>query len=428
MFKKIICFLIASPALFLLVNNFPYLLITSVLIVMFLAIIFFLYKKTINPYCFRILGLLLIIFIYFILSYFFSGQTLSNLFRYNFLKYDGNFFFCYILFFGLSIPYFNYEKASQLYFKYIFFSFSLFSIVGIIEYFGDLPSFLVSTDDIAAGKVFLALNFAHNATGSVYAIVSLFALVFFLKEKKKNLKIIYLLILIICLVGLFITKSRGSYIGFMLGVMFVLWMHYRSFLKFLIIVGLFVLASLPIFLLTGGYERFLQIFEFSGTTTLRFMLWGKAWSLFSKSPLLGVGFGRFDDIFLSYRPENLMGFNGLLSLNLEPNYIFSSSHAHNSYFQFLAETGIIGLVLLIIFWVLCFRIIFSAYLRTDNDYRKKIYLSGLTSIVTLFILSLTENYLSATTAMICVSMIVSLSIGVAWQDSYYKIEVEPNER
>jgi len=62
MFKKIICFLIASPALFLLVNNSTYLLITSVLIVIFLAIIFFLYKKTINSYHFKILGLLLIIF------------------------------------------------------------------------------------------------------------------------------------------------------------------------------------------------------------------------------------------------------------------------------------------------------------------------------------------------------------------------------
>jgi len=49
-------------------------------------------------------------------------------------------------------------------------------------------------------------------------------------------------------------------------------------------------------------------------------------------------------------------------------------------------------------------------------------------IAALFILSLTENYLSATTVMICISMVVSLSIGVTWQDSNYKIEVKPNEK
>ena len=63
-------------------------------------------------------------------------------------------------------------------------------------------------------------------------------------------------------------------------------------------------------------------------------------------------------------------------------------------------------------------------MRLDKKEKER----SLGGIAILFILSLTENYLSATTVMICISMLVSSSIGVAWQDSNYKIEVEPNER
>lgn len=141
---------------------------------------------------------------------------------------------------------------------------------------------------------------------------------YFLNEQKKRHKVFYFLVLIICLGGLFITKSRGSYVGFIVGLVFVLWIHYRSILKFsLILIGL-VAAAFPLFYLTEGYERFMQIFEFTDTASVRLSMWQKAWELFSRSSLLGVGFGRFDDIFLLRGNERFIGFNGMFSLYAEP--------------------------------------------------------------------------------------------------------------
>jgi len=44
-------------------------------------------------------------------------------------------------------------------------------------------------------------------------------------------------------------------------------------------------------------------------------------------------------------------------------------------------------------------------------------LGGLASIVLLFVLSFTENYFSTTTIMVPASMIVSLCIGLSWQEN-----------
>ncbi|MBM3703051.1 MAG: O-antigen ligase family protein, partial [Actinobacteria bacterium] len=151
--------------------------------------------------------------------------------------------------------------------------------------------------------------------------------------------------------------------------------------------------------------------------------WEKAWYLFSQSPIFGIGYGRQNDIF----PEiyhKLKGIPGIFSFYLNPSYFFNDSQAHNSYVQFLAETGVVGMGLLLIFWSLCFGILIRAYNSSySSDFGKKVYLCGLASIVALFILSVTENYMSATTVMACISIVNSLAIGLAWQENSSSLRI-----
>jgi len=412
--KKILYFLIASPGLFLLVNLYPYLAITSFLLILVMGVISLFYKKAITSYHSEVLSILVIIYIYFILSYFLSNQNIYNFFSYQFLRYDGNFFFCYLPFFALAVPYFNYKKVSSLYFKIIFIVFTAFALIGIYGYV--TKSYFLVFKEYSVGVYFQALNFSHNSTGSVYALVCTFLLIFFLKEKKKLCKVLYSIALLICLSGLFFAKSRGSYVGFAIGAVFVFWMHYRSIGKFVRAVLVTLVASIPLLFITGTHRRVMQIFDFSeGNIRIRFVLWEKAWNLFTQSPVFGVGFGRYNDVN-AMSAKRLVGFPEIASFFMEHNFDFSFGHAHNAYFQFLAETGIVGLGLLFLFWTLCFRKIARGYTATNDEFSKKIFLSSLSSIVVLFSLSLTENYLSATTAMMCISMVVSLSIGMYWQE------------
>jgi O-antigen ligase len=413
--NNILYILVVIPIVFLLANRYPYLLITSILLVIVVGLIFFLNKKIIIKEVKPILVLMTFIFAYFILSYFFTDQTLASVFNFRFLRYDGNFFFCYILFYIFAVPFINYFKVLNLYFKIIFTVFVLFTVFGAIEYFLGYTKLMVFNDGTDAGNMFRALNSAHNATGSIYSVVSLFALIFFLNEPKKKIKFFYLAVFVICLAGLFITKSRGGYLGFAVGALYLFWINFRSIKKFLITVSVFLAGFLGLIFVTKTYSRFLDVFKVTGTVSVRFQLWQKAWYLFLKSPIFGVGFGRFNDIE-AYNYQRLKGIPGILSVYIDSNFISSSSHAHNSYLQFLAETGIVGLGLLILFWVLCFRIIYKAYNFSTNIYYRRIYLSSLASIVALFALSFTENYMSSTTIMICISMLTSLSIGLSWQE------------
>ncbi len=421
-FNEIFYVLLVAPVLFLLVNKWPYLLVGSVLISILIGFIFFIKKRSVTSFHSELLAILGVIYVYLFLSYFVSGQPLSNLLSYQFLKFDGNFFFCYILFFIFSISFSNFKKLADYYFKFIFSVFTIFSLIGIAEYFLSSGFLMVHTETV--GKIYFALNFAHNATGSVYAVVCVSLLVFFLKEKITKLKILFLILLIINLAALFITRSRASYLGFFGAAIIVIWLHFKSIKKFLITIGALVVVTVPILLLTGVYKRVIQILDFEeGTTVVRFYIWEKAWYLFSQSPIFGIGYGRFNDAFSIDRGVfdigRLRGYPGIVSFYMKQSYYFDSSHAHNAYLQFLTETGIIGLGLILIFWTLCIVKILKAYNSTNEVFTGKVLLSSLASIFVLLILSFFENFLSATTVMISISILVPISIGLYWE-SYNK--------
>ncbi len=71
----------------------------------------------------------------------------------------------------------------------------------------------------------------------------------------------------------------------------------------------------------------------------RLLLWGVAWNLFTQSPVLGVGWGNFVELYGPY----------LKDFSFIPAGIFAT---HNTYLQFLTETGIVGFVT---FFVLLFQ-------------------------------------------------------------------------
>jgi O-antigen ligase len=422
-FKEIFYILLVAPVLFLLVNKWPYLLVGSVLISILIGFIFFIKKRSVTSFHSELLAILGVIYVYLILSYFVSGQPLSNFLSYQFLKFDGNFFFCYILFFVFSISFSNFKKLADYYFKFIFSVFTIFSLIGIAEYFLSSGFLMVHTEPFA-GKIYFALNFAHNATGSVYAVVCVSLLVFFLKEKITKLKILFLILLLINLLALLITRSRASYLGFFGAAIIVVWLHFKSIKKFLITIGALVVITVPILFLTGVYKRVLQILNFQGGTTIvRFYIWEKAWYLFSQSPIFGIGYGRFNDVFNIDRGVfdigRLRGYPGIVSFYMKQSFYFDSAHAHNAYLQFLAETGVIGLGLILIFWTFCIVKILKAYNNTKEIFTSKVLLSSLASIFVLLILSFFENYLSVTTVMIPISILVPISIGLYWE-SYNK--------
>lgn len=415
--KELVYLLIALLPVFILINKFPYFSILSIIVLLIISIVHFLKNRNISQQHIRINILLFSLSFYLIFSYLISRQPVINLFEYGFIRYDGSFFFSYAPFLILAIPFLDYRKAAKIYFQFLFIAFTAFAIIGSFEYINDMSSFMVRIDDVYVGPMFIALNNSHNATGSVFSIVSIFALAFFLESDSRE-KIAYFFVSILGFMAIFMTKSRGSLVAFIIGVFFLLLLGSKSFLKFLRNILILAAVVVPLVFITGTFGRILQIFHIYDLSALtRFSLWDKAILLFKQSPIIGIGFARYNDVPWNFDKIPLSGNPGVLSLYASGNYIFNDTNAHSSYLHFLAETGVIGLILVLAFWILCFAIIFKAYRRTTDDFSKKAYLSLIGGIITLFFLSLTENYMTAPTVMLCLSFATSLIIGLSGEET-----------
>jgi O-antigen ligase len=80
-----------------------------------------------------------------------------------------------------------------------------------------------------------------------------------------------------------------------------------------------------------------------------FYTFPRAWHVFKQSPLLGTGVGSYDD-----RPFNFQEVVPYIEYNAQPSKSHTDAHAHHSYLHMLAEQGIIGLTLFLIFWTSIF--------------------------------------------------------------------------
>ena len=104
----------------------------------------------------------------------------------------------------------------------------------------------------------------------------------------------------------------------------------------------FQVKELPTTFNTASFQKYER---FANIADRLFYLWPRAFNDFLKSPIIGIGFTRFNDV-----PMYLEGMPGYIMLNTtQINIQFNDSHAHHSFLHVMAETGIIGLTLLIIF-------------------------------------------------------------------------------
>ncbi|WP_055446808.1 O-antigen ligase family protein [Lacinutrix mariniflava] len=93
-------------------------------------------------------------------------------------------------------------------------------------------------------------------------------------------------------------------------------------------------------------------------------IWNSAITDFKKSPIIGVGVG-------NWRHNSKIS----LYLNRRNKGVVFSTHVHNDYLQSLAETGIIGFLLYISIYIICFITLIKHYYKAKTDTSKFIIIS-----------------------------------------------------
>lgn len=216
------------------------------------------------------------------------------------------------------------------------------------------------------------LNFGHYLVSVIPFLLALYLCQE--KKGKKILLIISLLPILIMLMSLILTKSRGAWIGFFGSLVLILFfINVKQRIKvfgILAFIGI-ILGIFASFYLPEGYNNIPVIFsqrfvEIDFATDPRIAYIGYIIRLFKQYPILGVGIGNYGFHAASYFGSNLV------------------VSAHGIYGRILAETGLLGFMSFCWLLAVYYRTLFGTLkkVKDTNWYPYLVgYLAGFTGLM-----------------------------------------------
>ena len=232
-------------------------------------------------------------------------------------------------------------RARRAAFWILFGSAALSCLVSIAQYRGGIDfSFIhVAPKPRPAGTLFI-MTFA----GILYQLITVNFAVLFHRGRFSRLEWLLSGGLLLQVVGLFLTLTRGAWVALAGGLATATLLLKRR--------GAFVVAAVLLAVVVGfvaGDERVRRKVVsiprlVHGPTDVnvstRFVLWDVAWDLIKRHPVLGVGMGDF-----TIEAEKLIG----------DRHVETSTDSHNVYLQVLATRGLVGFIPFVCFWVVLLR-------------------------------------------------------------------------
>lgn len=322
--------------------------------------------------------LLLLPFGYWAFSFLLTHESLSLFFSLEFLRRDGAMYVSLVPMAALAALPLDRPRLGWALLLYLAFQAAIAAVGGVAALTGWHSAFYRPAELVDHNPTFFGLYVAHNATASVYVLLALGAFAWSLRRENESKRRWVLLVLAALLVlGCVLARSRGAFLALGVGVVFVLIRAIRGGIprRVLIAATVGVVAAI----LAGGVillPRFVRMME-QGADKDRRENWTRAWSHFKRSPGVGIGYGRYNDLNHEYSSI------GIGDVAVRAVVWNDDRHAHNSYLHWLAEGGLIGLGVMIVFWILVAR-----GLKGD-DYLRDWILAG---IVAMAALSMTEHY------------------------------------
>lgn len=295
---------------------------------------------------------------FWIFSYLLTTAPLSNLLSFDFLRYDGTFLVAYLPLFLLV----DVGLTPRFVYRLVWTFLGLLAIVAVVgavmfplvaahpQLLKTAPANVVLIlDPMQAMPVkFVGLYSTHMGAGNLYGLAFIMAVCFF--ARTTNLKLLSWsgLILAALFIGMILAGARTVDVG--LAGTFVVWFaRQKRYLKFTTRVGVLVLVPALCFslLYPSIFSRVLSIGDFSDSNiTIRFENFRTAAQDFLISPIIGIGFGRYKDA-----GKTFSGVPHVVDIATGGEVVNADIIAHDSYLQFLAEGGVVGLALMLGIWI-----------------------------------------------------------------------------
>ncbi|WP_372633796.1 O-antigen ligase family protein [Fodinibius sp.] len=337
-----------------------------------------------------------------------------SLVEFGFYRRDGNFIISYAPL--LILPLFSYEFKLRQYFR----RFYLFAVI----LYGTLFFYHLLTANLGGGLnevIFGGLFYAQNAAGGFLSILGSLGFAYCYHRRNKKEAFLLFLILIILLA----TYSRGSILGLVLGIMgwyFAITGRFKTLLLLLFVPVLFTIGSLMI-----GYPFYksqlattnhvqVELDDEVGQKNANVMIrlfynFPRAYHVFRQSPVLGTGVGSYDDQPFDFK-EIIPG----IRYNAQPNKSHTDAHAHHSYLHILAEQGVVGLALFLVFWGSLF--LYLKRIKTQPVIRDYLLIAFFTIIFSSF----TEHRITAPAQML--PFTISLGLLIMHKENFRRVKVK----
>jgi O-antigen ligase len=365
---------------------------------------------------------LIVAYAYWISSYLLTGASLSNLFSFDFLRFDGALLIAYIpllLIVDLHLDPQFVQRLLRLFLSVM----SLVALLGLAEFIDNtlmplglawLPDPLQFMHDASLStQIFHGFFRAHNAAGAIYAMAALLAFSLLVRGERSSLISWPAVWLGANVVGLMLTQSRTAYVAFFatLLIMFCRRGHLVSALKY----GVPVLLPILYFLLLQPTvnRRTQQVSNLEDPNVVtRFFYYQRAFDDFLQSPIVGIGFGRFNDELKVYS-----GVPHLVYFATGGSVENNDEHSHNSYLHFLAEGGIAGLGLMLAIWVSLFRWIKDQRAILAVGSFGDCFARGIEACIVLeFLMSFTEHMMGTAVSALTILTMTALFLNlVGWK-------------
>jgi O-antigen ligase/tetratricopeptide (TPR) repeat protein len=170
------------------------------------------------------------------------------------------------------------------------------------------------------------------------------ALALLLRAGMKLSRIFWSFLWMASLCALLLTGSPTGYLGFLAGALVFAFFSFKDRLKvafpwLLVLLG-FLIGSFFLRPMSGQLQELLS--EKGEAFQFQEQVWTGALDIVKRNPVFGVGYGAFASAFPAHRP---------VWLALHPAAeSHGENHAYNWILEWMAETGVIGLLLLLAFW------------------------------------------------------------------------------
>lgn len=221
---------------------------------------------------------------------------------------------------------------------------------------------LINSDEVRAFGI-TGIPLAELTVGALIISIS-----FFIFSNSKRTTIKYALFSLLLFTGLVLTQTRGAWISFFLSLAFM-WFLVRKksvgfsrnrlfgILSILLLSVMITFLVFPnIFTLIAHRVEEIKHFEI-GTIQLRLILWEAAIRAFLSHPINGIGLGQFTVLSENF---SSLGMSSIFKENV------GGLSAHNITFSYLSETGLIGIIGLIIFYTSMLKLARNTFIRAKN--------------------------------------------------------------